>query len=117
MTTPREIRFLQELIEHEKVFVRDLRRPVGALNPAQIAFSLRKRGWDILTGFVNMLDRDGKACRPGYYQLEGKEKERARQYLESIRGTCGSVPLTGDDVKLSTAQRSSDQDDSRRGEI
>jgi hypothetical protein len=83
MITPREIRFLKELVENERVSVKDLRQRIGALNPAQVKLYLVRRGWKIDTGYIPMVDRDGKFCRPDYYMLASGEKERARSFLES----------------------------------
>lgn len=52
---PRNKRLLQCLIEDEKVFVKDLRKRIGALNPAQNTFLLRREGWKIQTGKKDMV--------------------------------------------------------------
>lgn len=84
MVTPREFRLLKSLAEDERVFVKDLRQQIGALNPAQIASQLRKQGWIFTTGFIAARDRDGKPCRPGYYSMDPQERERAHQFLIEI---------------------------------
>lgn len=89
--TRRERRLLKELILNDNVSVMDLRRRIGALNPGQIAFQLRSKGWQIKTGFFAVLDRDGNICKPGYYSLEPQEKERARILLEETDRAAGTA--------------------------
>lgn len=103
---PRDRRLLRCLVDNERVFVRELRSMIGALNPAQNAHSLRRKGWDIQTGYVTVPDRDGKACRPGYYWLEMSEKERASEFLKIAERAGGSAPSAGDDFKLGDSQSS-----------
>lgn len=101
---PREKRFLQALLEKDKVFVMELRNIVGALNPAQVAFTLRQKGWNIQTKFVTMRDRDGLVCHPGFYWLEDKEKERVRQFLEETNGAVAPAPSENENSKHTNFQ-------------
>jgi hypothetical protein len=110
----RQVRLLKVLSEREKVFVKDLRPLIGALNPAQVAFTLRKKGWTIQTGFISMLDRDGSLCHPGYYWLDSKERERAREVLERASGAVAAAPSA--DVENSGSP-TSENDHSKGGEI
>ena len=96
--TPRNRRLLGALVTHEKVFVSELRTMVGALNPAQNVLSLRQLGWHIHTGRISVKDRDGNLCRPGFYRLEPKEKERAIAFLKEADGTATTVPSVGTSI-------------------
>lgn len=91
--SPREMRLLRELINNERVLVKDLRVRIGALNPAQITFSLRRKGWNIRTGFVQVQDRDGRLCNTGYYWMPGEEKAKAEEYLKKTNGAGATAPL------------------------
>jgi len=105
----REKRFLKALLEKNKVFVKDLRTIVGALNPAQIAFTLRQKGWNIQTKFITMRDRDGLICHPGYYWLDDQEKERVRRLFEEAIGAV--VPAPSENENLKSAKHHSTSDD------
>ena len=100
----REKRFLKALLERDKVFVKDLRTIVGALNPAQVAFILRQKGWNIQTNFISMRDRDGLICHPGYYWLDDKEKERVQRFFEETTGADNAAPLVDGNSKCSDFQ-------------
>lgn len=113
--SPRNRRLLLCLVERERVFVRELRSLIGALNPAQNALSLRRGGWNIQTDYTTVRDRDGKVCRPGYYWLETSERERACQFLKKAERAGGAAPSAGDDIKLSDSQ-SSESNDNKGGE-
>jgi hypothetical protein len=110
----REKRFLKALLEKDKVFVKDLRTIVGALNPAQIAFTLRQKGWNIQTKFITMRDRDGFICHPGYYWLDDQEKERVRRLFEEAIGAVAPAPSANGNLQCSDSQISAS--DSSKGE-
>jgi hypothetical protein len=99
---PRELRLLKILMEEDKVFLEDLRQKVGALNPAQVKFSLKKKGWIIHTTFISMKDRDGNDCRPGYYWMDLQEKEKVRNFLEKVNGAAATAPSTTETSKFNT---------------
>lgn len=113
--SPREKRLLKELSLHERVSVRDLRSTIGALNPCQIALQLRRKGWKIDTGYMTVVDRDGKECRPGYYEMCFDERNRARDYLARADGAAATAQ-TG---QISEQQHSKDDLDqnSKGGKI
>ena len=112
--SPRNKRLLQCLVDKERVFVRDLRSLIGALNPAQNALSLRKSGWNIQTDYIAVRDRDGKVCRPGYYWMETSERERAYEFLKVAERAGGAAPSACDDLKCDDSQ-SSVSDNSKGG--
>lgn len=101
---PREKRFLKALLEKDKVFVRDLRTIVGAQNPAQVAFTVRRKGWNIQTKFISMQDRDVCICHPGFYWLNDDEKERVKQLLEETSGADNAAPPGNGNSKCSDFQ-------------
>lgn len=77
--SPRQLRAI-EALRHNKngIACKDLGKIIGALNPAQTIMELREKGFSIiiLTEFLEVLDRDGKVCRPGKYRLlDGFETE------------------------------------------
>ncbi|NGX51768.1 MAG: hypothetical protein KR126chlam5_00051 [Candidatus Anoxychlamydiales bacterium] len=82
MLSPREKRLIQVLLKETKVYVKDLRQHIGAQNPAQIKFQLKKKGFNIYTGFDDVHDRDGKSCKAGYYWLDDVEKQRIYEFLK-----------------------------------
>lgn len=92
--TSRELRLLTLLSERARVSIKDLRTLVGALNVAQVALTLRRKGWAIQTGYFDVIDRDGKKCRPGYYWLEDSEKEKAQEFLRKMDGAAATAPQT-----------------------
>jgi len=89
-------RALQYLTQVDRVFVRDLRQIIGASNPAQNIFLLRKLGWNIRTGKINMTDRDGSKCHPGYYWLNDEEKFRAIDFLQKANEAATTAPKAKD---------------------
>ncbi len=66
--TARHYRILRALIErpHSRM---ELGKIVGALNVPHHIMELRRQGWCILTERSDLLDRDGRKCRPGFYSL------------------------------------------------
>lgn len=97
---PRDRRLLKCLVEMDRVFVRDLRALIGALNPAQNALSLRKAGWNIKTEKASMRDRDGKLCYPGFYWIGPGEKAKALEFLQRADRAAGTAPSVNDNPEL-----------------
>ena len=77
---------------------------MGALNPAQVAFVLRQKGWNIQTRFISMRDRDGLICHPGYYWLDDQEKERVRRFFEDTSGADDAAPPVNGNSKYADTQ-------------
>ncbi|MGD2169930.1 MAG: hypothetical protein PVI40_06795 [Chlamydiota bacterium] len=109
--TPREERLLRQLADKDKIFVKDLRALIGALNPAQIASNLRKQGWKIHTDYITMYDRDRNLCRPGYYWMDASERDRACTFLIKVEGAAGTAPSTDDNLELQNLKSSDNNDD------
>ncbi len=86
----RENRVLCALIQTEKWISREsIDRIAGASNGPQVIKNIRLK----ITGHDGIkmvqfpaIDRDGRACRPGYYQLSTQGRERAINYLEMKHG-------------------------------
>lgn len=112
---PREKRLLKILSEAEKVEVKELRATIGALNPAQVKFSLMKKGWNIQTGRILVHDRDGKTCYPGFYYIESSERDKARLFLEKIGRAAGTALPADNNFELESSKLSN-LDDSSGGE-
>jgi len=68
--SPRQHRAIAVLLE-KAVSVKDLGPKIGALNPRQIIFELRRQGFEglILTRRSTVIDQDGRRCRPGEYYI------------------------------------------------
>ena len=112
---PREKRLLEVLVNCDHIEVRDLRELIGALNPAQLVFQLRKDGWAIQTGWLTVHDRDGELRHPGFYFLEPEERCRAIEFLERAGGAGVSAPQTSENTS-NASEETFNNDDSKGGE-
>lgn len=85
--TPRLHRALSALVERSHVECKELGIIAGQLNYAQVCSSLRDRlGRDaIRTGTMEVIDRDGRRCNPGYYELAAEARPAA---LRLLQGGC-----------------------------
>jgi hypothetical protein len=81
--TTRQQKTVQILIENTEIAVKDLIPLTGALNPPQTISELRKQGFHgiIITRFYEVIDQDGKRCRPGKYFIPLSLKPIAEQAL------------------------------------
>ena len=81
--TPRQHRALVALLERGAVPCKELGALAGQNNFAELCASLRRKlGADaIATGSFDSLDRDGKPCKPGFYELTTQGRERALKLL------------------------------------
>ena len=82
ITTPREYRFIKALLEHGLVSRRDMDGISGAANSPEIKRNLVERGWPILCKRFDLIDRDGRLCRPGYYYLDDSVVIEAVEVVE-----------------------------------
>ena len=80
--TPRQHRALVALVERGAVPCKELGILAGQNNFAELCAGLRRKlGADaIATGSFDSLDRDGKPCKPGFYELTTQGRERAMAY-------------------------------------
>lgn len=84
--TPRQVRVVQALMACNGWISREhIDRIAGASNGPQIIKEIRHK----LTGYegldmsrIDALDRDGKPCKPGCYQLNSLGRSRVKKLLE-----------------------------------
>lgn len=77
---PRDIRLLAAL-EKRSVTRHAADHIAGARNSPEYIRRLRALGLQIVCERIEMVDRDGKRCRPGRYRLLASSKRYARQLL------------------------------------
>lgn len=83
---PRQLRAIEVLLTGP-VIVKNMGELIGALNPRQVIFELRNQKFEgiILTRRFDIIDQDGKGCRPGEYYIPEELKPMVEQVLkESI---------------------------------
>ncbi|NGX46773.1 MAG: hypothetical protein K1000chlam3_00136 [Chlamydiae bacterium] len=112
---PRNKRLLEVLVIRDRVFVNELRKLIGAFNPAQNAHELRRAGWKINTGRGVAKDRDGKTCRPGFYWMEPHEQARVIEFLKGADRAAGTAPSANDNPELHNSESPDTIDDSIGG--
>lgn len=102
---PRQQRALEVLLK-ECIAVKDIGTKIGALNPRQVIFELRCQGFEgvILTRWFNVIDRDGRRCRPGEYYIPDSFKQMVEGALKNkITQTarkCSNQSLSSDAAML-----------------
>jgi hypothetical protein len=79
--TPRQHRALTALVKFDSVSTKDMRDIVGCLNPAEVMAQLKRNGWKWGCELVEVIDRDGHACRPGLYKLSTEHRRLAAEIL------------------------------------
>lgn len=83
ITTPKEARFLNSVINSE-VSTKQLREITGSQNIWDTAAHLREKGWMIHTINRPVFDRDGNKTKSGYYLLDQSQKEHAQSALNAF---------------------------------
>ncbi len=80
----REKRAVEALLKYESIPVKDIGSMVGALNARQNISKLRNQGFQdiILTERFEVVDRDGKICRPGKYLIPAALKPIAEEAVK-----------------------------------
>ncbi len=102
---PRQQRALKVLLE-ECVAVKDIGEKIGALNPRQVISELRRQGFEdvILTRWFNVIDRDGRRCRPGEYYIPESFKQMVDDALKNkiaqTVGECSNQSSSSDEAML-----------------
>lgn len=83
--TPRQVRVLKALMSCKGCISREqVDRIAGASNGPQIIKEIRKKltgyeGLDMLR--IDALDRDGRPCKPGWYQINPLGRSRVKKLL------------------------------------
>ena len=82
--TPRQHRALVALLERAAVPCKELGLLAGQNNFAELCASLRRKlGVDaIATGSFDSLDRDGKPCKPGFYELTPQGRAQVAELMK-----------------------------------
>ncbi|MBL1265726.1 hypothetical protein [Candidatus Methylomicrobium oryzae] len=81
--TPRQRRALAALAASDGQSVKQLQIKVGQNNIPQLMASLRCAGWRWTCEIIEVIDQDGKKCRPGVYRLTPEHRKLAAEMLES----------------------------------
>lgn len=82
--TPRQHRALVALVERGAVPCKELGILAGQNNFAELVAGLRRKlGVDaIATGSFDSLDRDGKPCKPGFYELTPQGRAQVAELMK-----------------------------------
>lgn len=83
ITNNRQHRALIALVQYGAVSSKDMRQIAGALNAPELMATLKRNGWQWTCERVQMVDRDGKKCRPGIYRLTPEHRAIAAKILNS----------------------------------
>ncbi len=81
ISNEREYRILKQLLI-KPTFRKELNDTIGAINPPHNIMQMRKCGWVLPCMHIQIVDRDGKKCRPGVYSLHPNEIEIAKHSVE-----------------------------------
>lgn len=81
--TSRQRRAIEALVKYGKVSSRDIGKLAGVLNPPELMAALKRNGWKWKCDLIEVLDRDGNACRPGVYSLLPESLEAAKNMIEA----------------------------------
>lgn len=63
-----------------------LDRVVGCSNAPELVAELRRRGLEVPCEHIEVIDRDGKVCRPGIYSLSARDQVLIRRWLAESKG-------------------------------
>jgi len=67
-------------------------REAGCSNGPELVAELRRRGLEFPCVRIEALDRDGRPCKPGVYNLTGKDRNKINRWLASRQK--GGIDLT-----------------------
>ncbi|MDI1277296.1 hypothetical protein [Methylobacter sp.] len=79
--TPRQRRAIAALVKYGRVSSRELGKLAGVLNPPELMAALGRNGWKWRCELIEVLDGDGKICRPGLYSLLQESLEIAKKMV------------------------------------
>lgn len=82
---PRHLRALQAL-ETRPMPREHLDKAVGCSNSPELVAELRRRGLAIPCRRVEVLDRDGRLCKPGVYFFTDSDRRKLRRWLHERGG-------------------------------
>lgn len=77
---PRHLRALQALLRRP-VPRETLDKIAGCSNGPELVAELRRRGLDVPCTRISFIDRDGKKCSPGVYQLTQTDRQRIYRWM------------------------------------
>lgn len=69
-----------------------LDRAVGCSNGPELVAELRRRGLEVPCTRIEAIDRDGKPCKPGVYNLTEKDRRKVHRWMASRQK--GGIDLT-----------------------
>ena len=61
-------------------------REAGCSNGPELIAELRRRGLDFPCVRIDAIDRDGKPCRPGVYNLTTRDRHKVYRLFRKLRG-------------------------------
>lgn len=85
-SNPRELRALYALLQCKEMPRLELAKVTGSVNVPDLIMKLRGRGLEIRCRQIDVLDRDGRPCRPGIYFLTDTDRRAIRQWQTRLGG-------------------------------
>lgn len=82
---PRHLRAIEALMRGP-VDRKALDRIIGCTNSPAVVAALRTRGLEVPCKLVRCLDRDGRHCDPGVYELSKRDKALVHRWKGGIHG-------------------------------
>ena len=82
---PRHLRVLT-VLPRRPLTRQELDNVAGCSNGPDLVADLRRRGLDIPCERIEFIDRDGRTCRPGVYQLTRKDRRALRAWQSTRQG-------------------------------
>lgn len=88
-TTPkinseRQRRAIIALVKYGAVSSLEMEKMAGARNVPELMAQLRRNGWQWQCELFNVLDRDGKNCKPGRYLLKPESLKIAKEMVKRL---------------------------------
>ena len=80
--TARQKRAITALVKYRKLGVHELQKFAGQFNVPELMAGLARNGWEWRCELIDVLDRDGRKCRPGLYYLLPESLEVAREMVK-----------------------------------
>jgi len=92
---PEQAKFSTDNPRHLRVIAAALRRSLpreqvdreaGCSNGPELIAELRRRGLEFPCVRIEAIDRDGRPCKPGVYNLTGKDRRIIYRWLRTRKG-------------------------------